>query len=125
MNSEIKDDVVATSWKEFFEYFSYKPNWEFIYTGDRYVGAHSVLMKMHVPDSRRPIPGPEPFWTTGRRQVVPLIPITKTIMLDRWVSEDYAKDYIRWHILDMEIHEVDEWFKYKGELSFDPHKENG
>lgn len=110
-------------WEQFFKDFSYKPNWEFDYIHEVDWDIQKVVITMRVPDSRRPVPEAE-FDVMGRRQVIPMVPVSKTVILGRFAGEQYAKDYIRHHIIDMEIHEVEEWFRYKGELVFDPHKEN-
>lgn len=110
----------VTTWEAFFKNFSYKPNCEFDYTHDIDFDRHRLVITMRVPDSRRPLPKSE-FDVMGRKQVIPLVPINKTVMLGPWHGEEYAKDHIRFHIRDMEDHEIDEWFRYKGELVFDPH----
>lgn len=112
-------------WEQFFKDFSYKPNWEFDYQYQPDFDDQKVFITMRVPDSRRPLPEPTPLDNLmGKRTVIPAVPINKTVMLGPFHGEAYAKDYIRHHIIDMEIHEVDEWFRYQGELVFDPHKEN-
>lgn len=109
-------------WTEFFENFSYKPNWHFDYQLKLDFDEHKVMITMRVPDSRAPTPDPVHF-PMGARQTIPLIPISKEVNLpEEWYGEDHAKEYIRFHIRDMEDHEMDEWFRYKGELPFDPHK---
>lgn len=109
-------------WEEFFRNLNYKPNWDFDLQRFVEYSEARVIMTMRVPDSRKPVPQSE-FNLMGQRQVIPLVPITKTVLLGPFHGEEYAKDYIRFHIRDMEDHEIDEWFRYKGELVFDPHKE--
>ena len=110
-------------WTEFFENFSYKPNWHFDYKLEVDFDVHKVIITMQVPDSRKSVPEPDHF-QMGARQTIPLVPISKVIVLpDDWYGEDHAKEYIRLQIRDMEDHEIDEWFRYKGELPFDPHKQ--
>ena len=112
------------NWQQFFEDFSYKPNWEFEFIFEIDYNECKVHITMRVPDSRRPLPEPLALdHMMGKRVVIPVVPITKTLILEPWVNEDRAKSYIRWHTRDMEDHEIDEWFRYKGELVFDPHKE--
>lgn len=115
----------ATSWKEFFENFSYKPNWVFEFRPEvDFMLTDRVFITMHVPDSRKPLPEPTPLdLMMGKRTVVSMVPVSKNVILDPWDGEERAKDLLRWHIREMEDHEIDEWFRYKGELPFDPHKE--
>lgn len=110
------------NWEDFFKNFSYKPNWEFDYAHDIDFDRKRVVITMRVPDSRAPLPDVEQLrW--GVRKTIPLVPITKSVRLDPWHGEEYAKHLMRSHIREMEDHEIDEWFRYKGELVFDPHKE--
>lgn len=115
----------ARSWEEFFENFSYKPNFEFDYKYEKYEVnewlKYKVIITMRVPDSRRPLPDPETL-VNGIRQVIPLVPITNTVLLYKWPDEKEALSRMRWEIRTMEDHEIDEWLKYNGELPFDPHK---
>lgn len=110
----------AQSWKEFFDDFKHKPNWEFHYEYLINYNDHKLVMVMYVPNSRVPLPEPE-VGPHRQRQNVPLIPITQSIMLDVWFGEEHAKSYLRFLIDGMENHEIDEWFRYKDELVFDPH----
>lgn len=118
MLKRVSDEV--TNWKDFFDNFSYKPNCEFDYTHDIDFDRNRLVITMRVPDSRKPLPDTE-ILVNGRRKTIPLVPITQTVRLGRWVSEDYAKNLMRFYIREMEDHEIDEWIRYKGELVFDPH----
>lgn len=114
----------AKNWIEFFENFSYKPNWEFDLDARRLFECNEahLTITMRVPDSRRPIPKETVLdHIRGTKVVIPLVPVTKVAILGNWYGEEEAKRLVRWHIQEVEMHEVDEWFKYKGELSFDPH----
>lgn len=107
-------------WQEFFENFSYKPNVTFQYQYQIDYDRSRVNITMWVPDSRRDhVPETTPW---GRKTIVPLVPIDKVVMLERWYNEERAKEFIWFHLHDLEIHEMGEWFKYKGERPYDPHK---
>lgn len=111
-------------WEEFFENFSYKPNWEFSYLYVPELNASRVVITMRVPDSRKPLPESTPLDNLmGKRTVIPVVPITQSVFLRPWQGEQYAKEFLHHYICDMEFHEVGEWFRFKGELVFDPHKE--
>ncbi len=112
----------AKSWEEYFSEFNYKPNWEFIYIYEIEYNTHKLHIVMRVPNARTPLPKKE-FNLMGAKEVVPLFPISRTIHLPRWFGERDANNYLRFLISQMEDHEMDEWFCYKGELIFDPHKE--
>lgn len=97
-------------WKEFFENFAYKPNWRF----DLEDWGHELRLRiqMRVPNSR----------VSDESGVHPPTLVSKAVLLDSWMGEEYAKNYTRAVIQNMENHEIDEWFRYKGELPFDPHE---
>lgn len=106
----------VTSWKEFFENFHYKPNFMFVLQEDVfYDDLYRLTIVMVVPDSR---------WKPGTNgeKLRPLTRITRSVVLDNWVNEHFAKRYIRDVVHIMEDHEINEWFSYKGELPFDPHQ---
>lgn len=104
-----------SSWEEFFNNFSYKPNWTFslwkedYYVDDKVFKSFVFLkIEMKVPDARQ----------EGSERIV-----GNNITLEPWMGEEFAKNLIRDCIRRMEEHEINEWFRYKGELVFDPHKD--
>lgn len=101
----------ATSWPECIRQFTYKPNWRFTYYDDF---TPMVQIDMRVMDSRQPAPDPRKTVVVNQKLSLP----------PRWHGEEYALDFIRSVIRKMEDHEVDEWIRYRGELVFDPHKED-
>ena len=56
----------------------------------------------------------------------PLIPVQGNYPIPFFPPGE-EMDFIQWvrrTLQSMELHESDEWLKYKGEILFDPHKEN-
>lgn len=106
-------------WQEFFETFTYKPNFRFDLDDDPYSKSTlRVRIQMMVPDSRENDPcRPDQLWV--RKQV----PVSQTVSLGHYWEDSYARGHIREILIKMEIHEVDEWFRVNGELVFDPHKD--
>lgn len=97
-------------WETFLKRFTYKPGWEFIYEYDIDRNQHFVMVSMRVEDSYHP----------GN-----IIPVSIRHRLPRGLSpddqEDYCDHYLRTMVQDLEMHELDEWFKKDGKLVNDPH----
>jgi hypothetical protein len=113
------------SWEEFFANVTYKPGFTFEYENMIDFNREKVTLTMRVPDSRdlENLKHPSEVkvgWGAEARRI-PLIPVVMTNMLPPWTTVQVAKDYLRYLINSLEQHEVDEWFRYDGELVFDPH----
>jgi hypothetical protein len=126
MHDEDKENL--KKWVQFFKNFSYKPNFAFAVESN--IGLDRLYPKvritMMVPDSRIPLPENEHVHAlnvTGVRKNIPLIPIMLDVSLGPYHSDEYALEFMRFNIREMEDHEIDEWIRFKGELVNDPHKE--
>lgn len=98
-------------WQEFFKNISYKPQWSFTYMYDIDFDKQKCLIEARVQDSR------------GSDRA---ITIHNTWYLNGYweIPEDAKLAILMSFIQDLEIHESQEWFRYKDELCFDPHKEH-
>lgn len=87
--------------------FSYKPGWAFkIYDG-AFEGQHIQITTV-VPDTYG-----NGDLTLDVHSNLPPIP-----------SLDYFKVWLQWRLAIIEVHESREFFKFGGEVVFDPHAEN-
>ena len=112
MRDEVKQDL--KKWVAFLADFSYKPNFEFKIDSGLDFGVPMIEMIMWAPDSR------------SEMNERPLIRIVQKLALPPWLwgnGEAAAIDWMHRSIRKMEVLETDEWFRFKGELVFDPHKE--
>ncbi len=93
------------------ESISYKPNWKIMATHN--VDQFAVVMcVMHKAEDTYH-PGVE----------IPVV-LTKTLhnlSLERSHGEDFLLEEVHRMIREVELHELDEWFKYKGQRIYDPH----
>lgn len=107
MDDEAKEDM--KKWVMWFKEFTYKPNFSYILeTGlGTPFGLPKVTLMLKVPNAR-----------TERHEE---ITISKVVVLDHFYSEQYALEYVHMQLQELELHELDEWFRHKGELVFDPH----
>lgn len=105
---EVEESPEVKTWDEFFSNFSYKPDWHFECTYDEYSGHHWLSIWTIVENTRAP----------GR------IEISNKIRLFPYNNEDNALSYVRHCIYNMAGHEMDENILYKGEMVFDPHRDN-
>lgn len=115
------------SWEEFFSSVTYKPGFTFEYEYEIDRNWEKVTLTMRVPDSRdienlKPLSEQKIGWGAEARRI-PLIPVTMTNHLPPWTTEQVAKDYLRFLLRDIEMHELDEWFRFEGKLVNDPHAE--
>lgn len=111
----------AKGWKEFFSRVRYKPGFTIDYNYMIDFDQHRVILTMKVCDSRDPQAHMDPnnLPLEGRR--IRLIPVTSSHVLPHWYGERHAKDYLHHLLLELERHELDEWFSYDDELVSDPH----
>lgn len=117
--------------------FRYKPGWviEVRRTPER--GGPSLAIQFHAEDSRWPRrPERKHAFGDDLRSVrirpytdEDLIPITGEWTAPRYICEgrDEKKfwDFLHYCLREMELHELDEWFRVDGRLPFDPHKVMG
>ena len=116
-----------TEWEEFFSKVKYKPNFTLEYTYLIDFDQEKLTITMRVPDSRDPRNWDEPpsvsaIYGPEDPRRIPLVPVTASFMLEFWHGERYAKDWLRSVLRQLEDHELDEWFRYEGELVNDPHE---
>ena len=107
MDDEAKENLKL--WIRFFKDFRYKPNFKFEIMPDLFMDLPKVKITMSVFNSRK--------WPVQER-----IEIYQFVTLDHYASDEYAREYMRWQLQEMEMHELEEWFRHKGEWCFDPHK---
>lgn len=90
---------------------SYKSNFSFTLYNNPVYGweSHTLVIKAVVPDSRNP----------GNMTTV-----MKTLVIapDAFESIEAFVSYMERQIQMFEMHESQEWFKFKGELVNDPHR---
>lgn len=116
---------------------SYKPEWTFTIDLDRRIGVVSLYTKFYAPDSRlserRYVIREDVEFLCGkcgeRRQATALCPVRgKQIIPNSILESRNEKTFLRWlkYVIDtIEHHEIDEWFRFRGELVNDPHAEAG
>lgn len=97
----------------------YKPGWRFYLEGrdGDYAGflrGHDLMMVIEadVPDSRY----------TGDPAECPLVSIRKPVSLSLMIDGPHFLRWLRHQIIEMEVHELDEFLRYDGELVNDPHR---
>lgn len=112
-------------WREFFADITYKPGFTFDYELKSDFAWETVTLTMRVPDSRdlENLKSPEEMQVGWGREArrFRLLPITMTDRLPPWICEQAAKEYLRFLIRKMEMHEIDEWLRFQGKLINDPH----
>jgi len=98
------------AWDVFLKRFTYKPGWEFVYEYQIDYNEHHILVSMRVEDSYHP------------GNIIP-VSIRRRIPkgLDPRDQEDYCIHWLQSMLQDLELHELDEWFKKDGELVHNPH----
>src|SRR4051794_30012918 len=126
----VKED--QAHWYHFFRAFKYKPGSVFeVY---RLESVIQVGIQVWVPDSRWVKPKETGLYSKDVRTqrlpsgdtvmlfngMPPLVQIGKSFVLPPWHDEDYALEFVRRCIQEIELHEVDEWIRLNGELKFDP-----
>lgn len=87
---------------------SYRPGWRF-----RAVDTpEGVLVRIDatLPDSRNP----------GRMVDIGIDSVLDPFVL--WAGRDELLRWLAWRLQRVEIHESQEWFRYRGELHQDPHE---
>jgi hypothetical protein len=139
---------LPSAMQEMLSNFTYKPNFGFTYY--QHNDLWNVRIMMYAEDARQPLkmwqltpheqrPGYDDYfldfdarrfrpenrsegWSPSREQI-----LIQGIFIVPPGLEDDEKNLLRW-MIDMfrqvETHEQDEWFRYKGVLVNDPHKEN-
>lgn len=92
--------------------FTYKPGVRLELEEDRVRKPYGSILRVHVDtvDTRR-LPAINPL-ELAHQTVVPE---------ECYISEKFAKSFVRQCIRNMELHEMDEWLRYRGELLHDPH----
>ena len=114
------------NYEEVLSKVTYKPNVNLSVYGAGDVW--KLRVQMWIEDSRKPLER----WEVRPRSMQyfgpqrPLESVSRTICIPMFVKGDEHGflNWIRYVLLDMENHELDEWFRYNGELVNDPHKEN-
>ena len=113
------------SWEEFFANVTYKPGFTFDYENLIDFDREKVILTMQVPDSRAlenlKHSSEVKFGWGAEARRIPLILVMTTNMLPPWTTVQVAKDYLRFLIRDMEMHELDAWFRFEGKLVNDLH----
>ena len=109
--------------------FRYKADWGF--EVKRTSVGPWLDIQVLVPDSRRPARAPdytitESYDRFGGLQVQrnDLISIKGSYAIPRYINTVHELRFWEWLrgcIKDVELHEMDEWFRVRGELMFDPH----
>jgi hypothetical protein len=99
----------AKSWDEFLKNFTYRPGYEFRYDYDIDFNIHKIIARFTVED------------TYNRGRMIPIVFQHTCPAWDEMGGETRALSYLRSVCHDLEMHESDEWFRYKGEMVFDPH----
>lgn len=102
----------AKNWDEFVKSFKYKPFTHVEHVYDIDYDWHFLVVDMIVPDINNPS-------KTIRISQKTKVPPFGT----HGINEEGALAWLRDILQAMECHEVDEWFNYDGERTFDPHKE--
>ena len=87
----------------------YKDGWDFALVRSELDDNYRLWIRWRVPDV-----------LTGRQTTVGSYEVIWPEMLDRFNELNFLK-YIRHLIHKAELHESDEWFRYKNEQIFDPH----
>lgn len=97
--------------------FEYKPRWRFVLTWTGYEGRYMNQWVIHVHTwvENAYHPG---VWAEGHSLAA--IPVGSKFNEAGWLS--FLHGYV---IPRIEQHETDEWFRYKGERPYDPHKPRG
>lgn len=109
------------SWEDYFSRLTYKPGFSFDYEYKIDFNQHFVTLTMKVVDSRDPKAHMPDRWVPLEGRRLKLIPVTMTNRLPPWTSEKVADDYTRYLLRNLEMHELDEWFRKDGDLINDPH----
>lgn len=117
--------------------FTYKPNFDLrCIPGDQQIGPALIQLTMYVPDSTKPNhPGihlhdyanvTERLIKRYYKHDIDLIPVQGNIAVPWNLPKDERLffDWLRRQITDLEMHELDEWFKVDGQLIHDPHADN-
>lgn len=90
--------------------FEYKPGWTFDLSREVLPNRIFLRATFHAPDSRNPsrkVPVMGTFYTSPDQAAMP----------------EYFWRWLYYCIGTMEDHEMNEWFRVRGELIYDPHKE--
>lgn len=130
------DESVFQVSEELLTQFSYKPSWRFDLERAPQWGGLKLRTSFLAPDSRANKP---PFrkaeWfercTMCHQSLNDVeIPITGTYFINIRIAEDvlHGNERLFWRavrhsIENAEHHEIDEWFRVRGELVNDPHKD--
>ncbi len=107
MNQELQWEEESKLYNEFVKYITYKPDFSFEVPITR--SRPTIWIYMLVDNSRNPDE---------------VIEISKGAVIPDKLYEQPVKvflDWVRTLLADMEDHELDEWFCYRGERVKDPH----
>jgi len=99
--------------QEFLARFRYKPDWHLDITRRPEVGCARLRATATVLDSRE-LCVPERINIMGEYNLPRLGEMQDPDL--------FFRDFLRASIRNMELHEVDEWFRVDGKLPFDPHR---
>lgn len=125
--------------------FSYKPNFAIgAYEVD---GEWRIRISMAVEDARKPLEPwvlkpmpqdenyffndyaryrPPPSNSIGYSPSREMTEVMGNFIIPPFVEQDGEESFLKWlmySIKEVELHEMDEWARYKGELLHDPHEE--
>lgn len=99
-----KQDLV--SWINLITKFTYKPGWHFEVYDNRGWEFPSLNVQAEVIDSRDRTTSIKVHCTRG---------------LGPFINQTLALQRLRSIVREVEMHESDEWFRYKDQIIFDPH----
>lgn len=124
--------------------FQYKPN--FAISAYEIDGEWRIRISMAVEDARKPfnpwvlkpMPQDEDYFINdyarmrrpsngiGYSPSREMTEVMGNFIIPPFVEDDGEESFLRWlmyTVKEVEMHEIDEWARYKGELLNDPHKE--
>ena len=102
---------------------SYKPNFRIEITtiNERGMLTAAVRITAHVVDSTKPVV-PVPITGSAEQPMIKIVTETPAPMLLIEDDEQLIVKMIYHMLREFETHECDEWFRFDGEVIYDPHR---